>query len=351
MGANDGAEICELVGLYILTEIHKNIDFTSVGLYRDDGIAVIRSASGSSLDSYRKKLITLFQDNELKITVKTGKTSINFLDINFCLNSELYQPYRKPNDEPLYIYRNSNHPPTIISRLPQTISKRISSLSSNFELFARAAPIYNAALEKAGYTERVKYDSDINVSKPPRNRKRNIIWYNPPYNKSVSTNIGRVFLNLLDKHFHKEHKLNKIFNRNSVKVSYCCTRNIEHIVKNHNRKITESYIEKNTETSCNCKEKNKCPLEGNCLIKSIVYMATVETETNSSSYIGMTGNNFKTRYYNHIKSFKNNRYKNETELSKYIWKLKEKEVEHTITWKSCVNLTPANDGPGCATCA
>ena len=29
----------------------------------------------------------------------------------------------------------------------------------------------------------------------------------------------------------------------------------------------------------------------------------------------------------------NKRYKNETELSKYIWKLKEKEVEHTIMWK------------------
>ena len=85
--------------------------------------------------------------------------------------------------------------------------------------------------------------------------------------------------------------------------------------------------------SCNCKEKNRCPLEGNCLIKNIVYMATVETETNTSSYVGMTGNNFKTRYYNHIKSFKNKRYKNETELSRYIWKRKEKEVEHTITWK------------------
>ena len=142
-----------------------------------------------------------------------------------------------------------------------------------------------------------------------------------------------MFLNLLDKHFHKEHKLNKIFNRNSVKVSYGCTRNIEHIIENHNRKITESYIEKSAETSCNCKEKNKCPLEGNCLIKNIVYMATVESETNSSSYVGMTGNSFKTRYYNHIKSFKNKRYKNETELSKYIWKRKEKEVEHTITWK------------------
>ena len=54
MGANDGAEICELVGLYILTEIHKNIDFTSIGLYRDDGLAVTRSASGSSMDRYWK---------------------------------------------------------------------------------------------------------------------------------------------------------------------------------------------------------------------------------------------------------------------------------------------------------
>ena len=80
-------------------------------------------------------------------------------------------------------------------------------------------------------------------------------------------------------------------------------------------------------------------------------MATIETETNSSSYVGMTGNSFKTRYYNHNKSVKNKRYKNETALSMYIWKPTEKEVEHTITWKSWVNLTPANDGPGCATCA
>ena len=39
-------------------------------------------------------------------------------------------------------------------------------------------------------------------------------------------------------------------------------------------------------------------------------MATVRTETNTSSYVGMTGNSFKTRYYNHLKSFKNKRYKN-----------------------------------------
>ena len=143
-----------------------------------------------------------------------------------------------------------------------------------------------------------------------------------------------MFQNLLDKHFHKDNKLNKIFSRNSVKLSYGCTRNIGHIIKNHNKKITESSMEKSAEASCSCKEKNRCPLEGKCLVMNIVYIATVRIETNTSSYVGMTGNNFKTRYYNHLMSFKNKRYKNETELSKYIWKLKEKEVEHTITWKN-----------------
>ena len=109
--------------------------------------------------------------------------------------------------------------------------------------------MYNATLESAGYTERVKYDSKINENKPSRNRKRKIIWYNPPYNKSVYTNIGRVFLNLLDKHFHKEHKLNKTFIRNSVKVSHSCTINLEHIIKKNNIKINESYIGKSAEAS------------------------------------------------------------------------------------------------------
>ena len=180
----------------------------------------------------------------------------------------------------------------MLSRQRQAISKRISSLSSNIELFPRAAPMYNAALQNAGYTERVKYDSKINENKPSRSRKRNIIWYNPPYNIGVSTNIGRVFLNLLDKHFRKEYKLNKIFNGNSVKVSYSCTSNIEHIIKNHNIKITDCYIEKSSEASCNCKEKDQCPLDRNCLVKNIVYMATVETESNTSSYVGMKMRDF-----------------------------------------------------------
>ncbi len=56
--------------------------------------------------------------------------------------------------------------------------------------------------------------------KTHRNRQRNIIWFNPPFSKNVKTNIARNFLCLIDKHFPPNHKLHKIFNRNTVKVSF-----------------------------------------------------------------------------------------------------------------------------------
>ena len=58
--------------------------------------------------------------------------------------------------------------------------------------------------------------------KQTKNRKRNIISLNPPYSKNVVTKVGHYFLKLLDKHFPRHHKLHKIFNRNTVKVSYSC---------------------------------------------------------------------------------------------------------------------------------
>ena len=36
-------------------------------------------------------------------------------------------------------------------------------------------------------------------------KKRNIIWFNPPYSKSVKTNIWRIFIKLISKHFLPNH--------------------------------------------------------------------------------------------------------------------------------------------------
>ncbi len=46
----------------------------------------------------------------------------------------------------------------------------------------------------------------------------------------------------------------------------------------------------------------------------------------------MTASTFKERYRNHIKSFNHKRYSNDTELSKYIWKLKDNKQDFDITW-------------------
>jgi hypothetical protein len=61
MGAFDGAEVCELVGLYILNQLKSKLKVFSVGLYRDDGLAVMRNCSGSQADRIRKVLIETFQ--------------------------------------------------------------------------------------------------------------------------------------------------------------------------------------------------------------------------------------------------------------------------------------------------
>ena len=110
MGAYDGAEICELVGLYALSQMKNKVNTHSVGLYRDDGLAVLRRASGSRADRARKDLITIFQNMGLKITVQTNLKSVNYLDVTLNLETGSHQPYRKPNDPPVYVNRDSNHP-------------------------------------------------------------------------------------------------------------------------------------------------------------------------------------------------------------------------------------------------
>ena len=47
MGRYDGAEICELVGMFALSQLPEWYDRDSIGLYRDNGLAVLRGLSGN----------------------------------------------------------------------------------------------------------------------------------------------------------------------------------------------------------------------------------------------------------------------------------------------------------------
>ena len=63
------------------------------------------------------------------------------------------------------------------------------------------------------------------------------------------------YLEKLDEEFPKDHPLSKIFNRNTVKVSYGCTANVKHIIDGHNKSILTKQTESvPDEKTCNCNE-------------------------------------------------------------------------------------------------
>ena len=111
-------------------------------------------------------MIRAFRENfGLKITITTNLKTVNFLDVTFNLCTGKYQPFNKPNDTPTYINVKSNHPPNIIKALPNSISQRISNISSDKATFNNAAPSCNDVLSASGYKENLTYQQDLTLSK------------------------------------------------------------------------------------------------------------------------------------------------------------------------------------------
>ena len=121
---------------------------------------------------------------------------VNYLDVTLDLNNGTFKPYHKPDNEVNYVHVHSNHPPNILKQIPLSIQNRLSNLSSNEEIFNQTTPYYTAALQRSGYDHQFQYTPTAR-NHQPKNRKRNIIWFNPPFNNNISTNIGRYFLNLV----------------------------------------------------------------------------------------------------------------------------------------------------------
>ena len=92
-----------------------------------------------------------------------------------------------------YLKIESNQPPTIIKQFPLSIESQISSLSSSEEIFNDSVTQYQDALDKSGYKHKLKYQANINKPNNKKQRKRNIIWFNPPYSKNVKTNVGKSY--------------------------------------------------------------------------------------------------------------------------------------------------------------
>ena len=136
MGCLDKTEVCYLTGPYILSKIKSVFENQNYGgLYRDDGLGILRNLSGSQFEKVRKEIIKLFKKCKLSVTTKTNLKIVQFLHIELDLKNNTYRPCKKPSDNLMYINVNSNHPPSIITQIPSSIEGRLSNLSLGKEVF------------------------------------------------------------------------------------------------------------------------------------------------------------------------------------------------------------------------
>ena len=175
MGVYDGAEVCELVGTFLLEKISEICNKCDIGLYRDDGLAVFRNKSGTHLEKIKKELQGLFKKYDLEIIAESNQKIVNYLDVTLNLKDGTFRPYHKPGDQMQYIHTESNHPPNIIKHIPASIETRLSNLSSTETIFKESTTHYENNLRQSGYNKKLSYKPTDTKHQKHSKHKRKII--------------------------------------------------------------------------------------------------------------------------------------------------------------------------------
>ena len=107
--------------------------------------------------------------------------------------------------------------------------------------------------------------------------------------------------------------------------------NIAAIISSHNKQVLKSKVES---FGCNCKGRDSCSMENQCLTPQIVYHVDVSSNKDNETkfHYGLTETSFKKRHGNHKRSFIHQQHKNDTELLKYTWDLTSIHKVPTIKW-------------------
>ena len=113
-------------------------------------------------------------------------------------------------------------------------------------------------------------------------------------------------------------------------------KNMKNPIEQHNARVLNNQ-EHSQKRSCNCRVKGNCPLDEKCLHKCIVY---VVTNNECKEYFETAEGEYKLSYNNHTMSFRHKKHGNNTELSKYLLKLKQEDTGYILQWsiKTCASL-------------
>ena len=107
--------------------------------------------------------------------------------------------------------------------------------------------------------------------------------------------------------------------------------NISSIASEHKKNLLYPNV---NQYGCNCQIREDFPLQNQCLTPNIIYIADVHCEANKDHkfYFEVAKTPFKERFRNHNRDFNQEQYIKSTELSKYIWSLKDAGTPYTINW-------------------
>ena len=90
--------------------------------------------------------------------IKANIKSVDLLDISIDIRTGIIKPFVKPNNVPLYVHKDINHPPAVTNNLPKSVNKRLSSISANEELFNESVKIHQETLlKRSGYDHKLKF--------------------------------------------------------------------------------------------------------------------------------------------------------------------------------------------------
>ena len=219
------------------------------------------------------------------------------------------------------------------------ISKRKSDISCDKEWFDKAAPDYNNnSLKNSDFNENMKFTPQ---SSKTRKHGINAVFFDPPFNSKVITNIGKIFLRVLEKHFPKHNKYCKLFNRKKVKISYSCVQNMPNFIQNHNTVLLKSSVA-STAKECSYRQKYNCSQAEKCLSECLAYHAEIDRSdrNQTKNRYGFREKNFKECYNNHTTSFRNKSKEKSTEVSKYIWELENSCIKYDLKWPIVCKTDP-----------
>ena len=122
------------------------------------------------------------------------------------------------------------------------------------------------------------------------------------------------------------------------------------VISAQNAKLLKPPMSEEIKT-CNCRNKENCPVNGKCLKKEVIYRAKVTEENgNLHTYTGLTCNTFKERWDKHNFTFTHEDVEHTT-LRSFIHELKERGTNYSMKWEIVEKARPFNPISGiCALC-